>query len=125
MKKAALLLCLFTAFAFGYTDFDAKAKDRLCELYRDQDLAKFYGQYRELNNIQKRIDNYKFRFGIGDEFDGSQCDLGRGYDYYGYGRDRRGYEYERDRRDSYNDGYYDGYERGRYDNDRRNYRKGY
>ena len=113
MKKTALLLCLFAAFAFGYTDFDAKAKDRLCELYRDQDLAKFYGQYRELNNIQKRIDNYKFRFGIGDEFDGSQCDLGRGY------------EYERDRRDSYNDGYYDGYERGRYDNDRRNYRKGY
>ena len=69
MKKTALLLCLFAAFAFGYTDFDAKAKDRLCELYRDQDLAKFYGQYRELNNIQKRIDNYKFRFGIGDEFD--------------------------------------------------------
>lgn len=128
MKKWAILLCLLATFALGYTDFDTKTKNRLCELYQEQELAKFYGQYRELENIQKRIDSYKFKFGIGNEFDSSQCDFGRGY-YLSPYYDSHDRDYDRQRRDSYNDGYYDGYKRGRQDRryDERGYdpRRGY
>ena len=64
MKFIAILFCTFTMLlAANYTK---KIEIGLCKLINEREMAKFYGDTRNYDALSKKIDGYKFRFGLKD-----------------------------------------------------------
>ena len=120
MKFIAILFCSLTfLFAMSY---EKKVEARLCGLINQREMAKFYGDTRNYDALSKKIDGYKFRFGLKD-FDEDSCRMS-GY----YPVDPNYGPYPPAYPPYYQDGYdrYDRYERGYDDyNYERGYRRGY
>ena len=140
MKFIAILFCTFTMLlAANYTK---KIEIGLCKLINEREMAKFYGDTRNYDALSKKIDGYKFRFGLKD-FDDDSCRMSGYYpidpnyapyppnyhpyyqnEYERFDRFQRGYRGGYYNDDDYDDGFERGYRRG-YNDARREYRRPY
>ena len=136
MKFIAILFCTFTMLlAVNYTK---KIEIGLCKLINEREMAKFYGDTRNYDALSKKIDGYKFRFGLKD-FDEDSCRMSGYYpidpnyapyppyyqnEYERFDRFQRGYRGGYYNDDDYDDGFERGYRRG-YNDARREYRRPY
>lgn len=68
---------------------DERIYNTLCGYFKDKQKALYYGDFSSASSFDKRISEYKFRFGI-DTFDFSQCQV---YNYPAYNYPSYDYPY--------------------------------
>ena len=85
--KNLLLAVFLVAPLFGEIIASQRVIDGLCELYNEKYRARDYDGYSAQRSLNKRIEDYKARFGLKD-FDESECGFDDYHNGYGGGYNR-------------------------------------